>query len=158
MLLSQRQRCRARLKHAIVASTGFILATALPLPSLARTQRATTEDGVRHVIQSFCDSLTRGEREEAFDSLFASSELIKSRSRDIGALKDQALKALDLYGKVLGCEIIQREQFGDSIARYVSVVKLERHPLVWEFFFYRSGGPWLLAGVKFNDEFKLPCK
>ena len=30
---------------------------------------------------------------------------------------------------------------------------MEKHPLVWEFFFYRPLDTWFLANVQFNDEF-----
>ena len=70
-------------------------------------------------------------------------------------LKQQTESGLPLYGKVLGYEVVYNEQLSNSLARLVYILKLERHPTIWEFYFYKPGDQWILINVKFNDKLDM---
>jgi hypothetical protein len=70
-------------------------------------------------------------------------------------LKQQTQTGLPIYGKVLGYELIREEAFGDSVTRLVYLLKSEKHPTVWEFYFYKPESEWFLSNILFNDQFQL---
>jgi hypothetical protein len=68
--------------------------------------------------------------------------------------KRQIAANLSKYGKQLGYELVVEKPFGASVVRLVYILKMEKHPTVWEFFFYRPKDNWFLANFDVNDEFK----
>jgi len=70
-------------------------------------------------------------------------------------LKIQITSGLHLYGKILGFEKIREETFGTSVVRVVYVLKSERAPTIWEFYFYKPKSDWFVVNIMFNDQFQL---
>jgi hypothetical protein len=66
----------------------------------------------------------------------------------------QIAENLSKYGKALGYELAIEKTFGTSVVRLVYILKMKKHPVVWEFFFYRPKDAWFLANFDINDEFK----
>jgi hypothetical protein len=60
-----------------------------------------------------------------------------------------------LYGKTLGCDLIDSKTFGTTVQRLVYVQKLEKYLLVWEFFYYKANRDWNLVDVSFSDKLDL---
>jgi hypothetical protein len=77
---------------------------------------------------------------------------VKPQAVDL--LKAQTASGLPMYGKVLGFEKIIEEKFGISIVRLVYVLKSEKAPTIWEFYFYKPQTNWFLGNVMFNDQFQ----
>jgi len=102
--------------------------------------------------------LAAGESGAAVDQLCSGSPLLSEKPQALAALKSQITAYLPLYGAVLGHELVMREEFGASLVRLVYLLKLEEHPLVWEFFFYRPADSWKLSHVVFVDQFQLLMK
>ena len=70
-------------------------------------------------------------------------------------IKRQTESSLPIYGNILGVEKIREENVGTSILRLVYVLKLEKAPIVWEFYFYKPKADWFLGNIIFNDQFSL---
>lgn len=103
----------------------------------------------------FLSQVEAGEVATALERLAVGSPLIEGNSQALTLLKGQIDAAFPVYGKALGHELVHSESFGRSILRLVYVQRLELHPLVWEFYFYRPAERWVLAKVLFQDQFEL---
>lgn len=104
-------------------------------------------------VEDFFNSIVSGKISDAYDKLFIGSSIPQDKPQAVTLLKQQTESGLPLYGKLLGYEYISEESFGSSIVRYVYVLKSEKGPTVWEFFFYKPKNEWFLANVIFNDQF-----
>ena len=104
-------------------------------------------------VEDFFNSIVSGKISDAYDKLFIGSSIPQDKPQAVTLLKQQTENGLPLYGKLLGYEYISEESFGSSIVRYVCVLKSEKGPTVWEFFFYKPKNEWFLANVIFNDQF-----
>lgn len=127
---------------------GF-LSLILVAPGLAQESASPSEQAER-----FLTEVGGGGVEGALDTICAGS-LLAANVQQLVLLKGQIEMALPLYGGVLGFEKVEEEVFGDSLVRLTYLQKFERHPLVWEFFFYRPKDGWVLSNIQFADQFAL---
>jgi hypothetical protein len=102
----------------------------------------------------FFNTIKAGKISEAYDHLFAGSSIPSQKPQSVEVLKRQTATALPLYGAIIGPEKFREEKIGDSIVRLVYILKMERAPTVWEFYFYKPKEQWFLAYVVFNDQFQ----
>lgn len=107
----------------------------------------------RQRVEQFFATLTTGDINKAYDQLFAGSAVSADFATRLDALKRQTTANLPMYGKPLGNELVLEKSFGTSVIRLLYVLKMEKHPVVWEFFFYRPKDKWYIANVNLNDEF-----
>jgi len=105
--------------------------------------------------ETFLSSIQHGNISEGYDRLFEGSQIPSAKPQAISMLKQQTKGGLPLYGKIIGFEKVKEEKFGNSILRFVYVLKSETHPTIWEFYFYQPKKSWFLINVKFNDQFDL---
>jgi len=114
------------------------------------------DDGLpKAMVETFLNEVQQGHIGSAYDQLFVGSSIPTDKPQAVTLLKQQTQTALGLYGKVLGRELIHEERFGTSIVRYVYVLKSEKGPTIWEFYFYKPKSDWFLANIVFNDQFNL---
>ena len=106
-------------------------------------------------IMTFFNILTQGDTGKAYDALFNGSNIQARKPDAIAVLKRQSEMGASLYGKTLGCDLIDAKDFGTSVKRFVYVQKLEKYLLVWEFFYYKADRDWTLADVRFSDKLDL---
>jgi len=109
----------------------------------------------REFAEKFFQLVQSGKVPEAYNQLFAGSQLAAKKPQVFELLTKQTADGLPLYGNILGIELIHEEKFGDSIVRLVYVLKTEIAPTVWEFYFYKPKADWFLGKLLFNDEFNL---
>ena len=128
----------------------FLIILLVPTVSFA----ANTQDP-KDIADDFLSSVVKGNISTGYDRLFVGSSIPSDKPQAVASLKQQTISGLPLYGKVLSYEFINEEKFGSSIVRYVYVLKSEKAPLVWEFYFYKPKNKWFLANVMFNDQFTL---
>lgn len=133
--------------------------TSMKLPALtllviliAISTAGAEDSNPRQRAEQFFVALTHGDTDKAYDQLFAGS-IADPNSTQLEALKRQTAENLPKYGKPLGYEVVIEKTFGTSVVRLVYILKMEKHPVVFEFFFYRPKGTWFLANVRLNDEF-----
>lgn len=116
---------------------------------------AVSPNTPRAISETFLTAVARGDISNGYDALFSGSHIVKDNPQAVALLKQQTRDGLPFYGKVLGYSFIKEDQYGDSIVRLVYVLKLEKAPTIWEFYFYRPNNAWFLANVLFNDQFAL---
>jgi len=115
---------------------------------------AVAEDAPpRARADQFFGGLIRGDTDKAYAELFAGSLAMEDPAR-LEQAKQQIAANLSKYGKPLGYDLIMEKAFGTSVVRLVYILKMEKHPIIWEFFFYRPRDNWFLANFDINDEFK----
>lgn len=105
-------------------------------------------------IETFFTTLINGQVDAAYTK-FLKGSLIEEKGEDVKNLKEQTSIGLNIYGKPLGFELLKQENYAASIVRMVYVLKCEKHPLIWEFYFYKPKSEWTLIRVLFNDRFDL---
>jgi hypothetical protein len=128
----------------------LVLLLLLPLSSTFAAELAP-----KQMVENFFDLVVKDQVSNGYDQLFTGSSIPKDKPQAVSMLKQQTQSGLPLYGKVLGYEYISEEKFGTSVIRYVYILKSEKGPTVWEFYFYKPKGSWFLANVMFNDQFTL---
>ena len=106
-------------------------------------------------VEEFFTQVKAGKVGPAFDTLLAGSGIPAMKPQGVETLKTQTASGLPILGKILGFEKLREETFGTSIVRLVYVLKSEKAPTIWEFYFYKPQKNWFLANVLFNDQFQL---
>ena len=106
-------------------------------------------------IETFFNILAQGDTGKAYEALFNGSNLPLRKPDAVSVLKLQTEKGTSLYGKTLGCDLIESKAFGTTVQRFVYVQKLEKYLLVWEFFYYKANRDWNLVDVSFSDKLDL---
>lgn len=106
-------------------------------------------------IQTFFNIMVQGDVGKAYDALFNGSNIAARKPDAINVLRKQSEMGTSLYGKTLGCDLIDNKAYGTSVQRFVYVQKLEKYLLVWEFFYYKADRDWNLVDVRFSDKLDL---
>lgn len=128
---------------------------ALTFVLVAGSAHADDGGGPRARAEAFLARVNRGEIAPAYDELFAGSPVLAAKPQALDAIKRQTEAGLPLYGRPIGFELQNEKRFGASLVRLTYIQKLEQHPLVWRFWFYKPGDAWFLDNVAFNDQFNF---
>ena len=107
------------------------------------------------MIETFFAEVQKGTIAAAYDQLFTGSPIPVDKPQAVTVLKQQTQANLPLYGKILGIEVVHEEKISDSVMRFVYILKTEKAPLTWEFYFYKPKAEWYLANINFNDQFNF---
>ncbi len=121
-------------------------------PFMAHGAEAPTP---KQKAETFLSSVKSGDVVAAYNRLFIGSSIPTDKPQAVTLLKQQTQAALPIYGKVIGYEFLLEEMFGDSVIRLVYLLKSEKHPTFWEFYFYKPKSEWFLSNILFNDQFQL---
>ena len=100
-------------------------------------------------IQTFMAGLVNGKVDKSCDDFFSGSQLA-SRPEVVKLLKDKMREAFTEFGKAQSYESIKEQKYGDSIIRFVYILKCQHIPLIWEFYFYKAVSDWELITVSAN--------
>jgi len=131
-----------------------ILGGCLALVAAAHAARA--ENTPRNVADQFFQTASKQGVARAVDQISEGAPVVGGKVDALAALKAHAEQALTSYGGSLGAELLEEKDLGTALKRLVYIQKLERHPLIWVFYFYRPHSEWFVSGISFNDELKLP--
>lgn len=131
------------------AVIGAILVSAVLSAEGVQPTRPTAP---KEMAAAFLTALGKGEIAPAYGRLLVGSPL-SAQPLQLDALRRQTEAVLPVYGKVLGFELYKEDKFGEYLVRLVYIQRLEKHPLVWKFWFYRPAGEWQVNAVVFNDQF-----
>ena len=115
---------------------------------------AGTDLGPKEQADLFFRQVKAGNINDAYQSLFARSGIAQAKPQALEALRRQTEAYLPLFGKILDWELVEEEKFGSSLVRMVFLLKTEKHPLTWEFFFYKPADVWFASQVTFDDQFR----
>lgn len=109
----------------------------------------------KEFVEEFFSYVKEGKVSQGYDILFTGSGIPVMKPQAVDMLKSQTASGLPLFGKILGYEKLREEKFGISIVRLVYILKSEKAPTVWEFYFYKPHTNWFLGNILFNDQFQL---
>jgi hypothetical protein len=109
----------------------------------------------RGKAEKFLERLGKGEITGAYDEIFVGAPVVTDKPQGLDVVKRQTEAALPLYGKALGFELQNERVFGESLVRLTYIQRLEKHPLIWRFWFYRPVDKWYLDSVIFNDQYSF---
>ena len=107
------------------------------------------------VVREFFTMVEENKISEAYDGLCEGSSLQMLVPEAVDAVKRKTISNLLIYGEILGYEKIIEEKYGSSIIRLVYVLKSEKAPTIWEFYFYKAKSKWFLGNVQFNGQYKF---
>ena len=96
-------------------------------------------------------TIIAGDDSKAFDGLLGGTVIAERQSGAAYTLRSQLENGVRVYGRPVGFDLVEEKTFGSSLVRFVYILRLEKYPLVWEFFFYKSGDAWQPIEVRFND-------
>jgi hypothetical protein len=106
----------------------------------------------RPAAEAFFTTLQQGQISAAYTKLLEGSNIPKDKGTGL-AIHKQTERVLPQLGKIIGYEILREEKLGTSLVRLVYLLKSERHPSVWEFYFYKPRNAWFVSQVRFSDQF-----
>lgn len=109
----------------------------------------------KNEADAFFTSIRKGEISGGYDRLFIGSSIPQDKPQAVTLLKTQTQTVLLLYGKMLGHDFIKEEKLGSALVRLVYVLKSEKAPTIWEFYFYKPKEHWFLAKITLDDQFAL---
>lgn len=113
-------------------------------------------DGMpKEQINSFFDDYAKGEYNKAMTKLYVTNERLSEQSQLMSMMQQQMSSVTTLFGGYIGHENVQYEELSPSLVRVVEIAKHERHPIVWEFYFYKPKNKWIVAETTFKDSFKI---
>jgi|AntAceMinimDraft_2_1070361.scaffolds.fasta_scaffold28060_3 hypothetical protein len=104
--------------------------------------------------EEFLTMIKSGKISEGYDKLFEGSSISADKPQAITMLKQQT-SMVSMYGEIFDYELIVEEQFGTSLIRFVYLLKSEKVPTTWEFYFYKPKDSWFLSNIIFSDQFQL---
>ncbi len=102
------------------------------------------------ILRQFFQDLQGDQLDSAYQGLVKNT-IISERTENIDQLKEKTRLALDNYGPVLGYEIVETLQVGDSLHRYTCLSLNEDVPLRWRFYFYRAKTQWKIIDLRVDD-------
>ncbi len=127
----------------------FVIVIGLPIISFAY------EGSPEEQVSAFFKDISAGKGNEAIDSLYKSNPAFGEKLQQLTMLKQQLSAVNALYGKSIAQENYVVEKPTPSVTRIVIVDKHEKHPIIWEFYFYKPLDKWMVSQGIFNDQFGL---
>jgi hypothetical protein len=104
--------------------------------------------------ETFLSGMLKGEIDKSYDEILT-KWLKEAKPQEVQVLKSQTERALETRGKLLGYEFIKQQKYGNCLVRMVYVIKSERVPFTFEFYFYKTPEGWSLVKIKLSDEYDL---
>ncbi len=106
----------------------------------------------RDQAETFFLMIIDGDAAKAFDTLFTGSSVAARRPEISYNLRNQLQASVTTYGKPLDYDLVEQKTFGNSLVRLVYILRLEKYPLTWEFFFYQNGRTTQPIDIRFSDK------
>ena len=135
-----------------IVKISLVVFLCLALCSAAVSQK----EDYQKKTEKFLAGVLKGEIDKSYDEIL-SKWIVEAKPQEVQMLKAQTKTAVNMYGNLLDYEFIKQQKYGDCIVRLVYVLKSERMPFTWEFYFYKAKevSNWELVNIKFSDEYDL---
>ena len=132
--------------------------TEKPKPAVAQTTAAPTpkpaptaeNDMPAQVAAIFFGLLQKNDVEPAYEGLMKGSR-IAERPEELKTLKSKTREAIDVFGPILGYELVETRNVGAHLLRRTFLSLNKEFPLRWRFYFYLSGDLWRLIDLRVDD-------
>ena len=102
-------------------------------------------------VELFLTSIIHGEVDKAYDELLTGTTLA-DRAKAIDQQKQQTSELFNTYGRLLDKELVKKQKYGKSLVRLVYIMKCEKMPLIWEFYYYKAEDQWKMISLKLRDD------
>ena len=136
----------------VLVSAAILSLLAVVAPVMAPGAMAQDASLPQQRAEAFLSRIVAGDIGAAYDDIFVGSRFVRSEPQLIAQFKTQTATLPQIWGAMLGFERVSSQTFGSSIVRLVYILKQERHPVVWEFYFYHVKGDWILATLRYMDQ------
>lgn len=135
-----------------IVKISLVIFLCLTLCSAAVSQK----EDYQKKAERFLAGVLKGEIDKPYDEIL-SKWIVEAKPQEVQMLKLQTKTAINMYGNLLDYEFIKQQKYGDCVVRLVYVLKSERMPFAWEFYFYKAKAVsnWELVNIKFSDEYDL---
>lgn len=130
-----------------------------PAPALAQTAPPTSAaapapepaaDVPSRMAGEFFAALERGQIDDAYATLTKGSKTIE-KPEDLRILKQKTKEAVDVFGAIIGYELVDTTRIGTKLMRRTYLSLGEEFPLRWRFYFYEAKGRWRLIDLRVDD-------
>ncbi len=98
----------------------------------------------------FFTQLQKGDIDGAYGTLTKGSK-ISERPEELKALKSKTHEAIDVFGAVVGFEMVESKSVGERLLRRTYVSLGKEFPLRWRFYFYKPELVWRLVDLRVDD-------
>lgn len=124
-----------------------VLVILLSLISLSKIQaQATTEE-----ISDKFFSIYLKDPAKAVDYGFSTNKWMDRKLDAVTDLKNKLKNLVDLCGEYYGYEMLSDKTAGRNIKRVTFIVRYEREPIRFSFFFYKPKDKWQLNNFSFDE-------
>ncbi|MFA6700183.1 MAG: hypothetical protein WCS28_08440 [Thiomicrospira sp.] len=124
----------------------YLLALCLLFPLTLHA--ATTEK----IAVQFFNTLQKGQISAAYEQLLAGSVILRDQPQALTLLVNQTQNEFALNGKMIGYELIDHDDFGQSVDRLRYIVMQENIPTLWELYFYKPKADWFITHISFSPQ------
>ena len=73
----------------------------------------------------------------------------------VAKMKMQTARGLAQAGPPLGYELVKKKEYGASVRRLIYILKFSKMIIIWEFYFYRPEGEWILLSINNDTRLEL---
>ncbi len=146
----------ARESLRIVAESLIILAAS---GAVGYGQASDVLDQPARQAEMFLEALSEKSIEAPFETLLENSPLARNQEAKKIVNDTKGLFADSAHGAPAKSpdgpiERITAQRIGKDLAVLRYLYKFEHLPVVWHFSFYRTGGKWVLVGVRFDHDYE----
>jgi hypothetical protein len=150
-MVKERWRFLLEKRNAVMKTLKFCIMGILLL-ALGLGVKSGSRDTTYHAkVEGFLTRLTAGDVDGAYQQLVEPPQT-QEQKEIVETLKIRTSTALKMFTKPLGIEYVKEQRYGKSIVRVVYLIKYDRQPLIWEFYFYKPQAEWKLLDLRFSDK------
>ncbi len=112
-----------------------------------------TVKDVQKKSEKIMKKLAEGNYKEAFEIIKEISAVPKDEIEMAFVASKKQLSAYgSRYGEPIGFEMVKHKKLSPSLVMYEYIQKREKHPLVWQFIFYKAKKRWKLNEFRWFDK------
>jgi hypothetical protein len=108
------------------------------------------EEVPRQMAAEFFALLEKGQIDDAYAKLTKGSKTIE-KPEDLRILKQKTKEAIDVFGAVVGHELVETKTVGTRLMRQTYLSLGVEFPLRWRFYFYQANNRWRLIDLRVDD-------
>lgn len=110
----------------------------------------TSMEAPAQLAARFFAALEKNDVEGAYDGLTKNSK-IAERPEESKALRTKTREAIDVFGAVIGFELVDSKNVGERLLRRTYLSLGKEFPLRWRFYFYKPDLVWRLVDLRVDD-------
>jgi hypothetical protein len=117
-----------------------------------RLDAVSLEPEIRSKVDAFFTVLKQRKVKEAYTRLLDGSTLASDNPELVAKLEESTTRVLQLTGRIDGTEILRIRTSGKTLREVTYLLRGEKRPLRWKFYFYLSDGRWQVLDTNVATE------